>query len=148
MPSYPRTDRTVPVTNPLTTVSREAPPCPLIIKWDPLKATNNTTELQAKYGPNFFYQDIESGKYCFNCEKRHQNVCVHKVVVGLKRGTTFIAHVNNKRCHTLVDTGASHLCMSLAFYEQLSLYPVQKLVGTTVLSMTGSNFRAIGHHGM
>ena len=111
---------------------------------DPSKATDTTTRLQVRYGPDFFYQDIESGKYCFNCEKRHQNVCVHKVVVGLKRGTTFTAHISNKRCHALVDTGASHSCMSLAFYEQLSLPPVNRLVGTTVQSATGSNLEPLG----
>ena len=103
-----------------------------IIDQDPLKATPNTKEWPAKYGPNSFYQYIESGKYCFNCEKRHQNVCVHEVIVDLKQGTTFTTHVSNKRCHTLVDTSSSCSCMSLAFYEQLSLPPVRKLVETTV----------------
>ena len=75
----------------LTTVSGEVPSS--IMEQDPSKATNTITRLQVRYGPDFFYQDIESGKYCFNCEKRHQNVWVHDVVVGLKRGTTFTAHV-------------------------------------------------------
>ena len=96
---------------------------------DSSKATDTTTRLEVRYGPDFFYQDIESGKYCFNCEKRHQSICVHEVVVGLKRETTFTAHISNKRCHALVDTGASHSCMSLAFYEHLSLPSVISLWG-------------------
>ena len=111
---------------------------------DSSKATDTTTRLQVRYGPEFFYQDIENGKYCFNWGKRHQSVCVHEVVVGLKRGTTFTAHISNKRCHALVNTGASCSCMSLAFYEQLSLPPVNKLVGTMVQSATGSNLEPLG----
>ena len=124
-PPTPEPAKTVSVVAPLTTISgRVSPP---VMEQDPLKATEISTNLEVRYGPNSFYKDIESGRYCFNCEKRHQNVCVHKVVVGLKRGTTFTAHVSNKRCHTLVDTAASHSCMSLAFYEQLSLPQLKDL---------------------
>ena len=76
--------------------------------------------------------------------RRHENICVHEVVVGPKRETTFTAHISNKRCHALVDTGASHSCMSLAFYEQLSLPPVNRLVETTVRSATRSNLQPLG----
>ena len=114
-PLTPEPTEAVSTATSLTTVSREIHSS--MMEQDPSKATNTTTRLQVRYGPEFFYQDIESGKYCFNCEKRHQRVCVHEVVVGLKRGTTFTTHISNKRCHTLVDTGASHSCMSLAFYE-------------------------------
>ena len=115
MPPTPELMEVVSTATPLTTVSGEVPSS--VMEQYPPKATNTTTRLPVRYGPNFFYQDIESGKYCFNCEKRHQNICVHEVVVGFKWGTTFTAHVSNKRCHALVDTGASCSCMSLAFYE-------------------------------
>ena len=141
-PPTPEPTEAVSTATPLTTVSGGVPSS--VMEQDPSKATNNTTRLQVRYGPDFFYWDIESGKYCFNCEKRHQNICVHEVVVGLKRGTTFTAHISNKRCHALVDTGASHSCMSLAFYEQLSLPPVNRLVGTTVWSATRSNLEPLG----
>ena len=141
-PPTPKPVKTVSVVTPLTTISgRVSPP---VMEQDPLKATEISTNLKVRYGPNSFYKDIESGRYCLNCEKRQQNICVHEVVVGLKRGTTFTAHVSNKRCHALVDTGASHYCMSLAFYEQLSLPPVKRLVGTTVQSTTGSNLEPLG----
>ena len=106
---------------------------------NPLNPPKSSCCLNVRYGPQSFYTDVEGGKYCINCEKRHQNVCVHEVVMGLKRGATFTTHISNQRCHALVDTGASHSCMTLAFYEQLSLPPVKKLIGMTVQSAMGSN---------
>ena len=53
-------------------------------------------------------------------------------------------HIGGARCHALVDNGASCSCMSLSFYEKLSLPPVKQLVGTTVRSATGSNLEPLG----
>ena len=137
-PPTPKLMEAISEATPLTTILGDV--SIEVTKQDPRKATN----LKVKFGPYSFYTDIESGKYCLHCGKRHQNICVHEVVVGLKRGTMFTAHVSNKRCHTLVDTSTSHSCMSLAFYEQMSLPPVKRPISTTVQSATGSNLEPLG----
>ena len=143
-PPTPEPVETITVEPPLTIVPDKS--LSQAMKQNSLKDTENPPSLKVRYGPHSFYADVENGKYCINCEKRHQSVCVHEVVIGLKRGTTLTAHVSNKRCHALVDTDTpkSCSCMSLTFYEQLSLPPIKKLVSTTVQSATGSNLEPLG----
>ena len=78
-------------------------------------------KLHPRYGPDSFYANIENGNCCINCDKYHHKVCISKVIIGLKKGTMFTAHIRSVQCHALVDIGASHSYMSFAFYEKLSL---------------------------
>ena len=42
---------------------------------NPLNPPESSCSLKVRYGPQSFYTDVEGGKYCINCEKRHQNIC-------------------------------------------------------------------------
>ena len=82
-PPTPEPTEVILEATPLTTIPNNAS-TPLA-KQDSNEASKLSSDLQVRYGPNSSYADIKSGKYCFNCEKRHQNVCIHEVVVGLKK---------------------------------------------------------------
>ena len=100
-------------------------PCPSPLTSPPFKD---------KYEPKDIYHDVETGIYCIDCDTHHKRACVNEVVVGLKRGTTFMAHIGKSMCHVLVDTGASCLCMSESYY---------KLV--TTLANSCGNIHKISH---
>ena len=69
---------------------------------------------------------------------------IHLVIVGLERGTTFPATINQTICNALIDTGASRSCISEKIYKQMNIPPVRELLRTRVRSATGGDLSPIG----
>ena len=69
---------------------------------------------------------------------------VHQVIVGSEKGTTFPAVKNQTVCNALIDTGATRSCISEAFYQKLTLLPIQELLKVHVRSATGSSLSPLG----
>ena len=64
--------------------------------------------------------------------------------MGLERGTTFLATINQTFCNALIDNGPSKSCISEKIYKQMNLPPFKEFWRTHVRSATGGSLSPIG----
>ena len=57
-----------------------------------------------------------------------QPECVEAVTLGLTRDATFAIMIGKTSCTILMDTAASHTCMSEQYYNQLMLPSLKQIL--------------------
>ena len=66
-----------------------------------------------------------------------------EVIIGMEQGTTF-TKTGTSMCNALIDTGATKICISERYYQQLPITKIQHIKNIGVKSAMGSNLTPLG----
>ena len=69
---------------------------------------------------------------------------IEEVVIGKEEKALIPAKIQQKKCKSLIDTGASRICMSEKNYHELQLPPLSELFAVKVTSVTGTPIKVLG----
>ena len=66
------------------------------------------------------------------------------MIIGSERGTTFPIAIQDMKCNTLIDTGATRSCISEAYFKTLPQQNLKGLHRVAVRSASGSSLAPVG----